>query len=61
MQFSLFKFFPFKLVKREPTKKTKPVTRKAVVEQPKPENVVPAKPEPKVQVEVEVSCMSTAI
>nr|XP_040053974.1 G2/mitotic-specific cyclin-B1 isoform X1 [Gasterosteus aculeatus aculeatus] len=43
-----------KLVKREPTKKTKPVTRKAVVEQPKPENVVPAKPEPKVQVEVEV-------
>ncbi|KAM8827871.1 G2/mitotic-specific cyclin-B1 isoform 3-T3 [Spinachia spinachia] len=37
-----------KMVKTEATKKTKPVAKKAVVDQPKPEIVVPAKPEPKV-------------
>ncbi|XP_075935815.1 G2/mitotic-specific cyclin-B1 isoform X3 [Anarhichas minor] len=42
-----------KNVKTEATKKTKAVaTKKAVVEQPKPEIVVPAEPEPEVQVQV---------
>ncbi|XP_068429994.1 G2/mitotic-specific cyclin-B1 [Clinocottus analis] len=40
-----------KIVKPEATKKTRVITKKvAVVEQPKPENVVPAVPQPEVQV-----------